>query len=426
MSGLRIASIPRRLARSSPLFRNASLLFLNSLLLSGMGFVFWVAAARRYSASDVGTSSAVISASILVSGVAQFGLGSILTRYLPSAGHRTGRTIIVSYVAASVTTLVLAICSVIVAGRWSSALHILLDDPWWSVIFIAGTVCWTIFSLQDSVLTGLRETHWLPPENAIYAASRLLLVVVVAAALPAKGIVVATLVPSALLIVPMTLIIFARFVPRAAASRGDAIPWSSADVRRLFVGNSIGNIASLVSVFLLPIVVADIVGATSAAYFYVAWTIGVSLALITSTIATSLVVEAAHDEARMAELTRQSLKAVLRIAIPIALLVALAARQVMSIFGGSYADNGATLLRMLALSAIPGAVATIGISISRVLHDGRRVATVQILVAIVGVGVAAALMPHYGINGVGIGWLLSQVVAAALVLPLVRDAVRSS
>jgi O-antigen/teichoic acid export membrane protein len=171
-------------------------------------------------------------------------------------------------------------------------------------------------------------------------------------------------------------------------------------------------------------VVADIVGATSAAYFYVAWTIGVSLALITSTIATSLVVEAAHDEARMAELTRQSLKAVLRIAIPIALLVALAARQVMSIFGGSYADNGATLLRMLALSAIPGAVATIGISISRVLHDGRRVATVQILVAIVGVGVAAALMPHYGINGVGLGWLLSQVVAAALVLPLVRDAVR--
>lgn len=419
-------SRPRRLAGASPLLRNASMLLVSSVLLSGLGFVFWIVAARRYEEVDVGTASAVISASTLISGIAQLGLASILTRYLPSAGARTSRTVLAVYGIATAATLVLAVATVLVAGRVSATLD-LLDQGWrWPLVFILGTVCWTVFSLQDSVLTGLRETHWVPLENALYALGRLALVVALAAGLPTEGIVLATLLPAALLIAPINAVVFARFIPRATEARGAEIPWTFADVRRLVLGNSIGNIASLISVFLLPIVVADVVGPVRAAYFYVAWTIGVGLALITSTIATSLVVEAAHDEARVADLARQSLRAVGRILVPMVLVVAVAAGPVLRLFGEAYAANATTLLRLLALSALPGAIATIGIGLSRVRHDGRRVAIVQVAVAAVGVGLAAALLPRYGIDGVGVAWLVSQLLAAALVARIVRSTLRAA
>jgi O-antigen/teichoic acid export membrane protein len=410
-----MTALPRRLAGVSPLFRNASLLFASSIVLSGMGALFWLVAARQYPASEVGTGSAVISASLLVSGLAQLGLATILTRYLPSAGSRALRTVLTSYAASAGATLVLAIPAVLTVGLWSPTLAFLGESPGWALLFIVGSVFWSIFSLQDSVLTGLRETRWVPIENTAYSALRLAFVILLASRFPGEGMVLASLVPAALLVLPVNAAIITRFVPRASAGTGGS-SWTFADLRRLALGNYAGQAASLVSVFFLPILVADQVGKTEAAYFYVAWTIGVSLALIANTMATSLVVEASFDEARLSHLVRQSNRAVVRIVVPLALVITVGAGPLLSIFGSAYSSHGATLMRLLALSTIPGAVATIGIGIARVHHDGRRVALVQVAVAVVGIALAIALMPRWGIDGVGFAWLVSQVVAACLLI----------
>ncbi len=47
---------------NDPLYKNSIFLIASSLLGAGTGFVFWVIAARFYSAEDVGFASAIVSA----------------------------------------------------------------------------------------------------------------------------------------------------------------------------------------------------------------------------------------------------------------------------------------------------------------------------------------------------------------------------
>jgi len=49
-----------------PLYKNSIFLMLSSITGAGTGFVFWVIAARFYSAEDVGLASAVIAAMGLI------------------------------------------------------------------------------------------------------------------------------------------------------------------------------------------------------------------------------------------------------------------------------------------------------------------------------------------------------------------------
>ena len=49
----------------SPLLRNAYMLIINATATSGLGLLYWLVAARFYSADTVGVSSAVLSAMVL-------------------------------------------------------------------------------------------------------------------------------------------------------------------------------------------------------------------------------------------------------------------------------------------------------------------------------------------------------------------------
>ena len=46
---------------ASPLYRNALLLIVNSLILSGFGFIFWALIARFYPVREVGLATSLIS-----------------------------------------------------------------------------------------------------------------------------------------------------------------------------------------------------------------------------------------------------------------------------------------------------------------------------------------------------------------------------
>jgi len=63
-------------------YRNAVYLMLSSGVTAALGFVFWILAARFYSASDVGLASAIISAAGLLALLSTLGLNYGLIRFL--------------------------------------------------------------------------------------------------------------------------------------------------------------------------------------------------------------------------------------------------------------------------------------------------------------------------------------------------------
>src|SRR5262245_35120753 len=91
---LKNLSIQRLVAHArTPLFRNGYALMLSAAATSGLGVIYWMLATRVYSAELVGLNSALISAMLLVAGVAQLSLVSVITRFLPRAGRASGQLV---------------------------------------------------------------------------------------------------------------------------------------------------------------------------------------------------------------------------------------------------------------------------------------------------------------------------------------------
>jgi O-antigen/teichoic acid export membrane protein len=102
--------------------------------------------------------------------------------------------------------------------------------------------------------------------------------------------------------------------------------------------------------------------------------------------------------------------------LPGAVIVAIGSSLILSVFGRTYAETGALLLALLALSAIPNVVTNSALWEARV----RRNRVVQF-----GLPAAASatvitgtliLIPAIGITGAGWAWLAAQSVAATAIL----------
>jgi O-antigen/teichoic acid export membrane protein len=387
---------------------------------------FWAVAARQYRTDTVGLAATVISAMVLVSSISQLGLGSVLPRYLPGAQARTRRLIAMSYLGAGTVSLVAASLAAWTSGTWSPPVKFLAEDAAWFTLFVSATLVWTIFSLQDSVLTGMRRVRWVLVGNVIYALTKLGLVVIFASSYPHAGVFLAWTVPVVILVVPLNSLIFLRFVPQHEKRGSTERQWHGREMRRLLVGNFAGSLVGLVGTFIFPILVANHLGAKQAAYFFIPWALILGLTVLAANLTTSMVVETAFAGSRLREYVRTVFGGMVRIVLPVALGLVVLAPELLGLFGSEYARQGTWVLRLLALGMLPNAVAALGLSVARIRHDGRLVAAVQCTVAVVGIGLAVVLLPRLGIEGAGIAWLTSQVVAAVMTTPTLRGAWRSA
>lgn len=387
---------------------------------SGLGIVYWIIAARYYSVEIVGLSGAVISAMIFLSGISQLNLTSALIRYIPNAGQATARLIAGAYAIAVLVSAALGI--LVVAGiragiqAWPSEFLLLGNDPRFGLWFIGSVIAWSVFNLQDSALTGLRDAIWVPVENIGYAVTKIILLVVFARSLPQYGIMASWMIPVIVALAPVNLLIFRRLVPRhLQATQTQTRPLLPAQVLRYTAGNYLGSLFQLSSTRLLPVIVTQQAGARSGAYFFLAWTIANSIKLITTNMTTSLTVEGVLDPTRLKRRGLRFLIALTAIFAPLIAILIAGAPYVLRLSGDDYAAGGTALLRLLVLSVIPGMVTLVYISIARVRD---RVAAIVLLhgafCALV-LGLSFIFLQSYGITGVGFAFLASETILAAAV-----------
>jgi O-antigen/teichoic acid export membrane protein len=398
------------------MYRTGYFLILGTGATSVLGVAFWALAAHAYSAHNVGLNAAAISAMTLVSGVCSLGLSAVLVRYLPVAGTATRPLVVRSYVVTVVLSLLAGAVVALAAGVWSPSLGF-LNEGLWPVAFALATAATTVFTLQDSVLTGLRAAAWIPLENGLYAVSKLVILIAVSAVLPFAGPFLAWNAPLLVAIALVNYLIFHRLIP--------AMPTvGSLDRRKVLsmaAGNYGGNLFGLLGNMYLPILVANQTSPTEAAYFFVPWMVSLSVELVAINMMTSLTVEAALDMARLRHLARRALAHSMRLVIPIAALTVLVAPLALRVFGSDYADAGTNLLRLLALGAIPNVIVALGAGVARIEHRGWIVVAIQGFQFFFVVALSAALLPSTGIEAVGFAWTGCQfLLAAALLATILR------
>lgn len=401
----------------SPLFRNAYALMLNTGISGVLGVGFWLAAARYYSESAVGQGSAAIAAMKLLAGLTALTLTGALARFIPIAGRATGKLIFRTYAASSVVVAFAALIFLFTLDLWGPS-YKFLHGPLHGLGFVAAVVAWSLLTLQDGVLTGLRSALWVPVGNTIFSVVKLGLLIAFAAAIPTAGVFVSWVAAIALSVVPLGCLVFRRLVPRHVKATADRTqPPTLREMGRFLAGDYTGSLFSLAVVYLVPVIVASQVSSVDNAYFYITTTIGGTVNLLAINMGASLTVEGAHDPARLAANTRAALRRMARIMLPVCGLLFVGAPLILRVFGQQYADAATPLLRWFAVGAALRVVMETYFAVRRAQSRTSGIAWMQGLLCVLVLGLTLLLLPRMGLTGAGVAEICSLAVIVAIAAP---------
>ena len=409
-------------ALRDPHYRTGYALVANTIGTTAVGFFYWVAAAHLYDRQALGRCSALVSALIVVSSLAQLDLPTILPRFLPQAGRSAGRFIAYGYGASSVAAVAVGVGFVTILPRLSPQWQFLRTSPSLAVIFIVALVIWGIFALEDAALTGLHRAVVVPLENSAYGVAKLLLLVGVATVLPSTGVFAAWLIPLLVIVPAVNWLIFRRYVrlrDAAAASyaaRARGHPLRPARLSRHAVrpGLRLRDAAPgpVRSGGQLPTAASSWPGRSPRHSSSRPLNFG-----------TSLLVEGIRAPDRLAELTRGVLIRCGLITVSGAAVLAAGGHIILRLFGPAYGD-ASLLLALLGMATIPISVVIVTFALDRIAGRVGRVALTQLALAVLVLGLSVPLMKKLGIEGVGFAWLSAGLVVAVVRFPTIVHAIR--
>ncbi|PAZ16108.1 hypothetical protein CLM62_10590 [Streptomyces sp. SA15] len=418
--------LPGMGAGGSQLFRNAYALMLNTGISAVLGLGFWLAAARYYSESAVGQGSAAIAAMKLLAGLTALTLTGALARFIPIAGRATGRLILRTYAGSSVIVALAALVFLLTLDAWGPSYRF-LHGPVHGLGFVVAVVAWSLLTLQDGVLTGLRSALWVPVGNTVFSAVKLGLLVAFAVAIPTTGVFVSWVAAIAFSVLPLGWLVFRRLVPRHVKATADhARPPTLKEVGRFLAGDYTGSLFSLAVVYLVPVIIASQVSSEDNAYFYITTTIGGTVNLLAINMGASLTVEGSHDPRRLAANTRAALKRMARIMLPVAGVLFFGAPWILGVFGAGYADAATPLLRWFAVGAVLRVVMETYFAVLRAQSRTAGLAWLQGLLCVMVLGLTLLLLPRMGLTGAGVAEISSLAVIVAIAAPKLYKIVRAS
>ena len=340
----------------TPLYANAFYLWANAAGTAVAGFAFWALVARVYDADDVGLGSAALSTLTFLAMFSHLGLGLGLIRFLPDSGERGPRLVNAVFITSAAAAVVLSAVFLLGVPLWAPRLDFLLEQPLYAVAFISFVVAATFHIVQTHVFMAIRKAKYILIQVIFLQLGRLALPLMVVS-LGAFGIVVSGGMGAVLgAAVGFALLTrgFAGYRPAGAID-----PASVVRVFPFSVANYVADSLLLTPGLVLPLIVVGLLGSTQGAYFYMAWLLGYLLTAASAYLGLSLFAEGSHGPGALRILSRNAVLAALAVATAGALFLLLLSDKALLVFGPDYATEGATLLRIVALAALPAAVVNV-------------------------------------------------------------------
>jgi O-antigen/teichoic acid export membrane protein len=394
---------------------NAIALMATSGMTALFGLVFWGVAAR-YPAEEVGRSSALISTAMMMSVVASLGVGLLFTRFLGSAGHKARAMVLAGYGVAALVAAVLGGAFVLFftddtlfgSGSERAAFPLL-------VVILA------LFALQDWVLIGMQAARWVPIEQLLYSGLKLGLVALFAVTAMRNGIVLAWVAPAALAVLVVTPVLLLRVLPRRGSKEGAVALPGRRTLVGLFVGEYATGATSVIVPLFMPLIVVTMLGTEANAYYALPWLISEAVTVLLWNISSSYITEASNDVRQGPALMRRAWRLSWLIGITGTPFLLVGAPFLLSLLGDAYAEEGTTLLRLMAAALPFTIVHSMYIAFSRVKQQMGRVVALQTLSAVIVVVLALVLVRPLGVAGVGVAYLCAEAIGCAVaVIPLIR------
>lgn len=388
---------------------------LNSGTLAFTGFVFWVVAARLYPTEAVGLASAAVSTMTLLALFSSLGLGYGLIRFLPSSGDEAKNMINSCFTISGALSIALACIFLGGVKLWSPALLPIREHPVFLTVFVVSTIATTFNTFTNRTFIGKRRANFALGQGLIFSLLRFVPLVILASFFQTFGIFASWGIAISLAVMIGILLFLPNvqtgYYPFPTVSKkivGDIMPFSFA--------NYTTDIFSAVTIYGLPLLVLNILGAEQNAYFYISWATSSILLMIPTSTSFSLFAEGSHSEGQLRQKIIKGLGFIAVILIPALVIVLLLGDRILLFFGRAYCENAARLLRTLALSALPFSINQVYFTAKRIERNMRNVVLLNGFVAIVTIALSYVLLSSIGIIGAGIGWLGSQSIVAMVVI----------
>jgi len=398
----------------TPLFANTFYLWASAAGAAVAGFAFWALVARLYSADEVGLGSAALSILALLTMFSHLGLGAGLIRFLPESGRRGPRLTNAVFTTSAAAAVVLSAMFLIGVPLWAPRLDFLLDQPLYAVAFISFVVAGTLSGVQVNAFMAIRKAKYILVQGVFVQLGRLALPALMAVSFGAFGIVAAGGAAGAL----GAVIGFALLTRRLPGYRPRVVvdPVSVSKLFPFSVANYVADSLLVTPGLVLPLLVVSLLSLAEGAYFYMAWFLGYLLTSASTYLALALFAEGSYNPGSLRVLSRNAVAGGLAVASVGAVTLLFLGDKLLLVFGRDYAAEGATLLRIVALAALPAAVVNVYLGALRVTKRVGELVAVAGVVAVTTLALSSALLPVMGLAGVGVGHGLGQGLGLAIVL----------
>jgi O-antigen/teichoic acid export membrane protein len=402
------------------------------MVSAGLGFVFWVLAARMLPQTEVGREGALVTALVALAGASQLNLAATLPRFLPQVRTGAARLVKLAFALCAAAALVIATLFAVIVPSLSDSLASASDEPALYTLFVTGVVLMTVMAVQDAALASVRTARWIPVEQLIYNGLRVLVLVLAASLGVAHEIMLAWVLPLIVILPLSAQRLFGAALPAHAARDREGKTATPAVSRRVLprflAADTVAFLMRQATAATMPILVLAYVGPVEAAAFTVPFALTFAFEVFFGGAATALTIEGAQHGAQLAGLVRALIRRFLVPTLAIAALLAVAAPIVLLPFGSDYTGEGADALRFLALGTGLRALLIVMEALQRLRGSLGPVVAFS-AIPLVGVAVLGPmLIDAHGIEGGGATWFAAHALAVVAVAPFgwrtVQDALR--
>ena len=404
---------------------NAGSLVATFIVKSGLGFAYWWVAARQFSPEAVGFASAAVSGMTLLGTLCMLGSGTLLIRELPRQRGQEASLLTTALLMVGAVGGCIGLLFAFTMPFLSADLHPLRASAQSVTFFAVGVSLATVNLVLDQALIGLLRGDLQLWRNILFAGAKLVALSVAGFWLLQRG----------------GLVIYATWALGDAFSlvalAGFAVLKGKWTVRKTFplwgwvrklgpsaLQHHLLNLLLIGPNLALPVLVTVLISATMNAWFYVAFLLADVVYVIPQALVTALY---AVSSARPNVLARKArLTLVLAVVTTVFAngILLFGSRQLLTLFGPGYAEQGVWSLRILGLGAIPFLIKDHYVAICRIQDRIARALLPLAGSAFLELGIAALGARLGGISGLSLGWVIAVCIEALLMSGTVYKTIR--
>lgn len=392
---------------------SALYLSMTSLFSSAFGFLFWVIAARFFDEADVGLSAALLSLVGLVGSISKAGLDVTLLRYLPVAGNRARWLFWRIVLFVTIVSIGLSIAIAVSLGIGTDSTLFNGSNLIWYGFFVALCLPNGLSTMIDLVFVVSKESKFVLARSLVAGGTKSAMLLFFGVLLLSRewilaawflGILVATVVSWRPLRRRLS-----SLTARESREDSDKPPPVTRYTAYSFIATIFGSIATL----LFPIMVTEIAGPVSNAYFYVGWTVSSVTIMLPAGYSLSLVAEGASDSSTVLTVAKESIMISTVIAALLTFVLLIGGKFILGLFGPAYSAEGYPTLIGFCLASLLVPSSTAFYAVMKVKSMLLEWLVLSVITSTSTLMLAYILISGMGIIGAPIAYAAIQAGSAA-------------